>query len=309
MVTNGTTATPPSPFARGHRFSETVIAATAVTPPMLLMLLFIGIPAVALLATAFTDYSPGIDAEFIGMKNFTTLFNSPVFYAILLRNIGYVIGVVSLQLLVALGIALLLDNELPLRRLWMALLIAPFAISPVVGVVIWKNLLDPSYGLVNYVITSLGLPAVPWMSTPLTSMLAVVIVAVWRGFPFIAIILFAALRGIPTEVKEAAKIDGATAFQIFWHVKLPFIMPALSIMALFETIFAVREFDTIQTMTGGGPGTSTSLLSHYLYRTAFGTFRFGMGAAVGWVMLALTMLMAALIIWRAYRDMFPKTKA
>ncbi|WP_349962552.1 sugar ABC transporter permease [Rhizobium sp. ZPR3] len=309
MVTNGTTATPHSPFARGRRFSETVIAATAVTPPMLLMLLFIGIPAVALLATAFTDYSPGIDAEFIGMKNFTTLFNSSVFYAILLRNIGYVIGVVSLQLLVALGIALLLDNELPLRRLWMALLIAPFAISPVVGVVIWKNLLDPSYGLVNYVITSLGLPAVPWMSTPLTSMLAVVIVAVWRGFPFIAIILFAALRGIPTEVKEAAKIDGATAFQIFWHVKLPFIMPALSIMALFETIFAVREFDTIQTMTGGGPGTSTSLLSHYLYRTAFGTFRFGMGAAVGWVMLALTMLMAALIIWRAYRDMFPKTKA
>lgn len=309
MATNGSTAAPIPRRNNRSRYSQNILAATAVAPPILLLLLFIGIPAVVLLATAFTDYSPGIEPEFLGWKNFATLFNSSVFYSILLRNIGYVIGVVSLQLLVALGIALILDNELPYRRIWMALLIAPFAISPVVGVVIWKNLLDPSYGLVNYAISSLGLPAVAWMSTPLTSMIAVVIVAVWRGFPFIAIILFAALRGIPTEVKEAARIDGATSFQIFWHVKLPFIMPALSIMALFETIFAVREFDTIQTMTGGGPGTSTSLLSHYLYRTAFGTFRFGMGAAVGWVMLALTMLMAALIIWRAYRDMFPKNKA
>ncbi len=307
MVTNAATAAPGR--SQKNRPSENILAATVMAPPVLLLLLFIGIPAIVLLATAFTDYSPGIPVKFIGWKNFTTLFNSSVFYSILLRNIGYVVGVVSLQLLVALGIALLLDNELRYRRIWMALLIAPFAISPVVGVVIWKNLLDPSYGLVNYVISSLGLPTVPWMSNPLTSMIAVVIVAVWRGFPFIAIILFAALRGIPTEVKEAAKIDGANAFQLFWYVKLPFIMPALAIMALFETIFAVREFDTIQTMTGGGPGTSTSLLSHYLYRTAFGTFRFGMGAAVGWVMLALTMLMAALIIWRTYRDMFPKTRA
>lgn len=309
MVRNGTIAANAPRQRKRSRTSEDILAITAVAPPILLLLLFIAIPAIVLLATAFTDYSPGIPTKFIGWKNFVTLFNSSVFYSILLRNIAYVIGVVSLQLIVALGIALLLDNELPYRRFWMALLIAPFAISPVVGVVIWKNLLDPSYGLVNYIISSLGLPTIPWMSNPWTSMVAVVIVAVWRGFPFIAIILFAALRGIPIEVKEAAKIDGANAFQIFWYVRLPFIMPALSIMALFETIFAVREFDTIQTMTGGGPGTSTSLLSHYLYRTAFGTFRFGMGASVGWVMLALTMLMAALIIWRAYRDMFPGAKA
>ncbi|PDT04259.1 hypothetical protein CO666_10285 [Rhizobium chutanense] len=309
MATNSITAAQGRRRHKKTRTAEDFVAIGAMAAPILLLLLFIGIPAAVLLATAFTDYSPGIPTKFVGWKNFTTLFNSSVFYTILLRNIVYVIGVVSLQLLVALGIALILDNDLRYRRIWMALLIAPFAISPVVGVVIWKNLLDPSYGLVNYVISSLGLPPVPWMSTPLTSMIAVVIVAVWRGFPFIAIILFAALRGIPDEVKEAARMDGANSFQVFWYVKLPFIMPALSIMALFETIFAVREFDTIQTMTGGGPGTSTSLLSHYLYRTAFGTFRFGMGASVGWVMLALTMAMAALIIWRAYRDMFPKSKA
>ena len=309
MATTSITAAPDGRRRRRNRNAEDYIAIGVVAVPILLLLLFIGIPAIALLATAFSDYSPGIPTKFVGWKNFSTLFNSSVFYTILLRNVAYVVGVVSLQLIVALGIALILDNELPYRRIWMALLIAPFAISPVVGVVIWKNLLDPSYGLVNYVISSMGLPTVLWMSTPLTSMIAVVIVAVWRGFPFITIILFAALRGIPGEVKEAARMDGANAFQVFWYVKLPFIMPALSIMALFETIFAVREFDTIQTMTGGGPGTSTSLLSHYLYRTAFGTFRFGMGAAVGWVMLALTMAMAALIIWRAYRDMFPKAKA
>lgn len=276
-----------------------------MAPPIALLLLMIAIPAIVLLATAFTDYSPGMPIKFVGWRNFGTLLGSSTFYSILVRNIAYVVGVVSLQLLVGLGIALLLDNELRLRRVWMALLIAPFAVSPVVAVVVWKNLLDPSYGLVNYVISMVGLTPVPWMSNPMTSMIAIVIVAVWRGFPFIAIILFAALRGIPGDLKEAARLDGASAFQVFRFIKLPSIMPALSIMALFETIFAVREFDIIQTMTGGGPGTSTSLLSHYLYRTAFGTFRFGLGATVGWVMLALTMLMAAAIIWRAYRDMFP----
>lgn len=300
---------PVSRVATPYGASNNMLAAAIMAPPLALLLLMIGIPAIVLLATAFTDYSPGMPIKFVGWKNFASLLNSSVFYSILLRNIAYVIGVVSLQLLVALGIALLLDNDFPLRRVWMALLIAPFAVSPVVAVVLWKNVLDPSYGLVNYVITSLGAPPVPWMSSPLTSMIAVVIVAVWRGFPFIAIILFAALRAIPVELKEAARIDGANAFQVFWFVKLPSILPTLSIMALFETIFAVREFDTIQTMTGGGPGTSTSLLSHYLYRTAFGTFRFGLGAAVGWVMLAVTLLMAGLIIWRAYRDMFPRKRA
>lgn len=289
---------------KGRR-REDYLALAIMALPVTLLLLIIAIPALALLATAFTDYSPGLDAQFIGWDNFVTLFSSSTFYAILGRNIVFVLGVVTLQLLVALGIALLLDNDVPGRRFWMALLIAPFAVSPVVGVVIWKNLLDPSYGVVNYVISGMGLPPVPWMSNPLTSMIAVVIVIVWRGFPFIALILFAAIRAIPLEVKEAARIDGANAFQAFWYVKLPFILPTISILALFETIFAVREFDVIQTMTGGGPGTSTSLLSHYLYRTAFGNFRFGLGAAVGWVMLALTMLLAAFIIWRAYKDMFP----
>lgn len=307
MTTRGRLA--PTSRALSRDASGHALAALIMAPPLALLILMIGVPAIVLLATAFTDYSPGMPVKFVGWKNFTSLLSSATFYSILLRNIVYVVGVVTLQVLVALGVALLLDTDLRWRRLWLALLIAPFAVSPVVGVVVWKNLLDPSYGLVNYAITMLGLPPVPWMSNPLTSMIAVVIVVVWRGFPFIAIILFAALRGIPVELKEAARIDGANAFQVFRFIRLPSIMPALSIMALFETIFAVREFDTIQTMTGGGPGTSTSLLSHYLYRTAFGTFRFGLGATVGWVMLALTVAMAAVIIWRAYRDMFPKKGA
>lgn len=291
------------------RRQDDLLAALIMVLPITLLLLIIAVPALALLGTAFTDYSPGMPVEFVGWDNFASLFSSSTFYAILWRNIVFVVGVVSLQLLVALGIALLLDNDVPGRRFWMALLIAPFAVSPVVGVVIWKNLLDPSYGIVNYVITGMGFPAVPWMSNPLTSMIAVVIVIVWRGFPFIALILFASIRAIPIEVKEAARIDGASALQAFWYVKLPFILPTISILALFETIFAVREFDVIQTMTGGGPGTSTSLLSHFLYRTAFGNFRFGLGAAVGWVMLALTILLAAFIIWRTYKDMFPSKGA
>ncbi|MBS7701613.1 MULTISPECIES: sugar ABC transporter permease [unclassified Chelatococcus] len=288
----------------GRWWRRNGLALALLAPTTLLLVAFIVVPAFSLLWTALTDYSPGLDPNFVGIRNFVSLVDNPSFQVVAIRNIAYVVVVVSLQLLVGLGIAILLDNQLPLRALWMAILIAPFAVSPIVAVVSWKYLLDPSYGLANYIFSVLGLPSVPWLANPVTSMIAVVIVAVWKGFPFIAIILFAALRSVPVELKEAARIDGASTFQIFWSVKLPLIVPAISIVALFETIFAVREFDIIQTMTGGGPGGSTALFSHYLYRTAFGNFDFGMGAAVGWIMLAVTLVLAFAIIWRTYKNMY-----
>lgn len=290
---------------RGDRWwRRNGLALALLAPPTLLLFVFIVVPALSLLWTALTDYSPGLDPNFVGIRNFVSLVGNPGFQAAAIRNIVYVVVVVGLQLLVGLGIAVLLDNHLPFRALWMAILIAPFAVSPIVAVVSWKYLLDPSYGLANYIFSVLGLPSVPWLANPVTSMIAVVIVAVWKGFPFIAIILFAALRSVPFELKEAARIDGASTLQVFWLVTLPLIVPAISVVALFETIFAVREFDIIQTMTGGGPGGSTSLFSHYLYRTAFGNFDFGRGAAIGWIMLAVTLVLAFAIIWRTYKNMY-----
>jgi ABC-type sugar transport system permease subunit len=269
---------------------------------MLVLAFFIIAPAAQLFMISLTNYSPGLQDDFVGIGNYVDLLREPDFRAAALRNIVYVICVVSMQVLIGLGIAVLLDNPLPARSIWMALLIAPFAVSSVVAVVSWKYLLDPSFGLINYVVTSFGLPAIPWFTSPVTAMLPIMIVAIWRGFSFVAIILFAALRAIPAELSEAARIDGATAVQTFFLVRLPLIMPTLSIVALLQTILAVREFDIVQTMTRGGPGTSTELLSNFLYRSAFGNFYFGMGAAVGFVMLFVTLLLASGIIRRNFRE-------
>ncbi|HVT50007.1 MAG TPA: sugar ABC transporter permease [Dongiaceae bacterium] len=283
---------------------ENALAIGLIFPAIAVLTVIIILPALNLFWISFNNYSPGIGSDFVGLGNYTSLIRDTGFQAAALRNVAYVVGVVLLQLLTGMGIALLLDNALPLRTLWTICLIAPFAVSPIVAVVSWKYLLDPSFGLVNYLITRLGLPPVPWFNGPATSMAGVVIVAVWKGFSFIAIILFAALRAIPSELKEAARIDGATPLQVFRYVKFPLILPALSIVALFEIIHAVREFDIIQTMTGGGPGTSTELFSNYLYRQAFGNFYFGLGASVGWIMLVVTVVLASPVIWRTYQRMF-----
>lgn len=299
-----TTSAVPTKPGRGRNswFPQNVLPIGLVTPAMVVLAFFIISPAVQLFLMSLTNYSPGLQNDFVGADNYVDLLSEPDFRAAAVRNVIYVISVVSMQVLVGLGIAVLLDNSLPARPFWMALLIAPFAVSSVVAVVSWKYLLDPSFGLINYILTSLGLPAILWFTGPVTAMLPIMIVAIWRGFSFVAIILFAALRAIPNELKEAARVDGASAFQIFILVRLPLIMPTLSIVALLQTILAVREFDIVQTMTRGGPGTSTELLSNFLYRSAFGNFYFGVGAAVGFVMLFITLLLGSGIIWRSFKD-------
>lgn len=281
------------------------LALLLILPSIAILIAYIVLPALNLFWLSFTDYSPGLESRFVGLANYTSLIADPAFQAATVRNIIYVAGVVTLQVGVGLLIALLLDNPIPFRAMFMALLIAPYAVSPIVSVVMWKYMLDPSFGLVNYAISSIGLPRVPWFSNPVTSMLAVVIVAVWSSFSFTAIVAFAALRSIPGEILEAARVDGATPAQILFGIKLPLILPALSIVILFEIIYTIREFGIIQTMTGGGPGTSTEIFSLYLYRQAFSYFDFGKGSAVGWIMLLVTLVLSLFLVRRTFRSMFP----
>jgi multiple sugar transport system permease protein len=144
------------------------------------------------------------------------------------------------------------------------------------------------------------------MTGPATSVAVVVIIAVWKEAAFTTIILFAALSAIPKELYEATKIDGATAWQRLIYVKIPLIAPALAVVVLFRIIFTLREFGIPWTLTGGGPGTSTEILSIYLYKQAFRYSDFGVGAAIGWLMLAVTVLLSGFLIRRTFRGMFPE---
>jgi multiple sugar transport system permease protein len=185
-----------------------------------------------------TDYSPGLNnVKFVGLDNYFWVLTDPAFLAALWRNLLYVVIVVALELTIGFGAALVLQQPFPFRPLWMALVIAPYAVSPIVAVVMWKYMLDPSFGVVNYMLSVVHLPTVKWLSSPETSMAAIIIVAVWKEFSFTTIVLFSALTTVPRELYEAAKIDGATPIQNLWHVTLPTIAPAFAIVALFRIIF------------------------------------------------------------------------
>jgi ABC-type sugar transport system permease subunit len=285
---------------------RTLVAFALLSPMLVALAVFVVIPACQLLWISLTDLSPGRPAKFIGLENYEFVLTDPAFIAALLRNVAFVLVVVTLEVAIGFGVALILETRFPLQPLWFAIILAPFAVSPIVAVVMWKYMLDPSFGIVNYVITSVGLPVVPWMTGPATSVAVVVIIAVWKEAAFTTIILFAALSAIPKELYEATKIDGATAWQRLIYVKIPLIAPALAVVVLFRIIFTLREFGIPWTLTGGGPGTSTEILSIYLYKQAFRYSDFGVGAAIGWLMLAVTVLLSGFLIRRTFRGMFPE---
>ncbi len=291
--------------AGGYRFNaNTWLAAALLGPVAIVLLAIIVVPSIDLLFMSFTDASPGMDTEWVGWKNYVRILSNPDFQAALLRNVIFVVTVVGLEMLIGLGIALLLENPLPLRGLWMALIVAPYAVSPIVAVVMWKYMLDPNFGVVNFMMGSAGFPTVAWFTSAGTSMAGIIIIAVWKEFSFVTIVSFAALKAIPNDFVEAARIDGAGYPQILRHIKLPMILPALSIVMMFRIIYTLREFAIVHTTTGGGPGTSTEILALYLYKQAFRYLNFGAGAATGWLMLLATLLLAGFLVRRTYRGMF-----
>ena len=269
----------------------------------LLTLLILG-PEIWALLLSFTDYSPGYSPQFNGVKNYVDTVKDPVFIGSLVRNVIFVLVIVSLEFLVGLGCALLLDHDFPLKRLWLSLLIAPYAISPVVAVVMWRFLLDPSYGAVNYLLSLVGIPAVAWFGTGLTSFIPIVIVDVWKFSPFMMIIAYAALTSLPREIFEAAAIDGASGIQAFLRITLPLITPALLVGLVFRIIFALRTFGIVWILTKGGPGNDTEILALYLYKQSFRFYHFGRGAAVSMFMVIITFILAFGIIKEMYRRIF-----
>lgn len=285
-----------------------VLAVLFIVPLLLVLALVILVPALQLLWISLTDLVPGRVAEFVGLDNYAYVLTDRAFIGALVRNVAYVLIVVTLELVVGFSIALLLQHPFPWRPLWFAIVLAPYAVSPIVAVVMWKYMLDPNFGIVNYAIASIGLPTVRWLSDGLTSMAAIILVAVWKEFSFTTIVLFAALTAIPKELDEASRMDGATAWQNLIFVKIPLIAPAAVIVLLFRVIFTLREFGIPWTMTGGGPGTSTEILSIYLYKQAFRYSDFGGGAATGWLMLVVTVVLSSFLIRRTFRGVFPEER-
>lgn len=228
-------------------------------------------------------------ARFAGLDHYVFLAGDPRFLNAMRVTLGFTAASVALELGLGLLAALLLRRQRAGRRVALSLLLLAWALPSVVTAKLFEWLYHPSAGLVNFV---LGGRALNWLGDPSLALWGVILADVWRTMPFVALLCYARLLTIPTEVYEAAQVDGAGGLAIFRRITLPLLRSVLLIALLFRTLEALRAFDLMFVLTGGGPANTTETLTVYAYRSLFQTLQLGLGSAIGVVVFALVMLVA-----------------
>ncbi|MDA7424077.1 carbohydrate ABC transporter permease [Thalassococcus lentus] len=243
------------------------------------------------------------EAEFVGLKNYVTLWNDPNFRESLGVTLRFAFVVVVVEMVIGVGLALLLDRDIRGMSLLRTMFILPMMIAPVVVGLMWRYMYHPTVGTFNRTLESIGLPTVDWLGQH--ALLSVIIADIWQWTPFIFILSLAALQSLPRSALEAARIDGATAWQQIWHIKLPLMMPVLIVTGLLRLIDAFKVLEVILVLTEGGPGLSTEILALRISRTATEFRELGVAAAMSnyllILLLLLTMAMFAFTRWQEAR--------
>jgi multiple sugar transport system permease protein len=230
------------------------------------------------------------------LANFVELLDDHRFLGSLGVQLRLSVFTVAFQLLLGLAAALLLNSRLRFLEAMRALFIIPMVLPPIVVAIIWKVLFTPDISVLNWALGLLGLPQPAWLAHPRLALPAIIIADIWEWFPFTLLMLLAALQMIPAEPLEAARIDGAGAWQVFRHVVLPLLRPAIVVTVLFRLIESVKAFPLIFVMTGGGPGTVTEATNYYAFLQGFNYSLIGYSAAISVVVLASVLAISYLIL-------------
>lgn len=273
--------------------SRTGGALPLIAPAQLLVLSLLVIPGIYVLWLSLQASTFGMSPRFVGLENYRHVLGDPYFWRALGNTLIIVIVVVHVELLVGLGVALLFAGGVPAKRLLLAAILTPYAVSEVSAAVIWRFLFDAQAGPFNLALAAIGLPTLEWSIYPSHGLALVSLLSIWLNLPFTFLILYAARLSIPSELYEAAKVDGARPLQIFRRITLPLLMPAILLAMLFRYIFVFRIFSEVWLLTGGGPARQTEVVGVYLYQEAFTFNAFGDASATGWVMVLISLLLGA----------------
>lgn len=240
----------------------------------------------------------GLNATFVGFANYARVLGDEAFWHALQVSLVFVSVSVAAHMVLGLGLALALDRVRVARTALRILFLTPWMVAAAVGATIWLWLLEPQFGVVNYILLSAGLISAPvaWLGQPGTALAAVTAVEIWRGVPFVMLLMLAGLQTIPAEQYEAAEIDGASTWQLFRFVTLPNLKYLIVVASTLDIINVVRHYDIIGVMTAGGPAGGTEVLPALLYNTAFRANRFGEAAAIGVLLLAMVLVFATLYL-------------
>lgn len=272
-----------------------------LTPMISIMVLVTAFPLLNTLWLAFTDAGltgQGYVWQWIGLENFAYILDDSDFRAAVGRTAYFTVISVSVEVVLGVLVALLLNQEFKGRTLVRALLILPWALPTIVNAVMWRLIYNPEYGSLNALLTQIGLLDAyrSWLGDPATAMNMVVLADIWKNYPLIALIALAGLQTVPKDLYEAAIMDGANAWTRFWKITLPGIMGALSVAMVLRAIEAFKVFDIFYVMTRGGPADSTKTVSFFVYQESFTYLRAGSGAAYALTVTAMSALMIAIYV-------------
>lgn len=280
-----------------------LVMALVMFMPAFLVLVFLGTyPIITALISAF-QRRPMFDpssVEWVGLENFISVFQHPQLWNAFSNDIVFTIASISIQTVLGLGVALLLQQKFPGHNILRGFVLFSYVFPVAVAAIIWRFMLSDSVGILHHLIDAWQLP-IPntWFSSPKTAMPSVVMVTAWKYFPFMVITFLARLQTIDVTLYEAAKVDGANALQRFWYITLPMLMPVIVIVLLLRTIWTFNNWEIVALLTQGGPVYSTITPPILVYNTLFKEFSLGRAAAIS-VLMTGVLLVAMVFYLRAY---------
>lgn len=272
-----------------------------ILAPVILLLIFMILPILMAFFISFTDYDVVHAPNFVGIDNYLKMINDPYFIIALKNTIVYTLMFVPLGLVTALGAALLLNMRKKGSAVFRTLFYIPVLSSTVATATIWYCLLNPQFGLINVVLGWFGISGPAWLYDSQWAMTAIVLMSVWASFGTNMMIFFAGLKGIPKDMYEAARIDGANAWQRFRYITWPSLSKTTFLVTTMLIIAAFQLFDQAYVLTQGGPGNSTITLVYYIYNTGFGGLQMGYASAISFI-LFLIILVVSIINSRINRS-------
>ena len=283
-------------------------AAFAFLAPAVAALALIGIfPTVFALVNSFRRYNlarPRDPTPFIGLDNYLTVLYDPSFWGALGRTFLFLVTVVPIQIALGLIIALLLHKPglSGFRLLARLSLVIPLATAPAVVGLIGRLIFNRDFGVANAVLALVGGGPIEWLGDTTNAFIAVALMDIWQWTPFCALVLLAGLTMVPTEIEEAARLETKSRWQIVRYVQMPFLLPSVTVILILRTADILKMFDTVFTMTRGGPGAATELVSVYIQRVGFRVFDQGVASAQAIMLLILTIVLARLYVKYVYRE-------
>ena len=291
-------ATSMGPIARLLE-DERVLGSLLLVPTLILLGLFIAYPFVKGVWLSLTSATVGNPGQFLGLSNYVKIWNDSIFQRAAYNTFVYTAIATVGKLTLGMWLALLLNRHFRGKRLVRASMLLPFIVPTVLSTFAWKWMFDPTFSVLNWTLYHFGFiqTRIGWLTDPVMALGSVIVVNIWRGMPFYAITLLAGLQTVNPELHEAAALDGATAWQRFWRITWPLLLPVTMVVTLFSVIQTFADFQLVYVLTGGGPANATHLFATYAYQIGINTGLLGEGAAVSLAMFPILFIIVVIQLW------------